>query len=487
MLNEGLVKIVGGNNVLDSPDILNDYSGDMSFAARMRPRCLVRPGSAKEVQEIVKWANEENVPLLPISSGPPHFRGDTVPRAGGTVLVDLTRMKKVIRVDQRNRVAMVEPGVSFDELQTELAKEGLSAYMPLCPRKSKSVLTSILEREPITMPAHHWDCTDPFLCGEIIFGTGDVLRSGEAAGPDSTEEKWKIGNYQITPFGLSQFDENKLVSGAQGTIGILTWATMKCRMASSFSKTFLVPSENIGQLFDLTYPLLRSRQCDHCFILNDLNLASLLAKDANEIRSLRESLPAWVLVVSFEGNGELPEDKVAWQEGDFREMALRAGQLGPVTTLSGLNTEELSAVLSKPSEEPYWKLRYKGGCGEIFFLTTLDKTPDFIQALSGLASARRYPSTDMGVYIQPVVQGTSCHCEFDLFYDPAKTSEAGKVKGLLSEGVAHLADMGAFFSRPYGTWAKTVYGRAAVSSAMQKQVKQIFDPNNVLNPGQLCF
>ena len=487
MANDDLAKIVDSNNVLDSPEILKAYSEDMSFVPKLRPRCVVKPDSADEVQELVKWANDNNTPLIPVSSGPPHFRGDTVPHIGGAVIVDLTGMKKIIRLDQKNRIAMVEPGVTFGELQPELAKEGLSAYMPLSPKNSKSVLASVLEREPGTMPAHHWDCTDPFLCGEIIFGTGDKLRSGEAAGPDSTEEKWKIGNYQMTPFGLSQFDENKLVSGAQGTIGILTWATIKCRMASKFSRTFMVPSENIASLFDLIYQLLRVRQCDHCFILNDLNLACLFAKEPDEIKALRDILPPWVLVVSFEGNGDLPEEKVAWQEADFREMAVRAGQLKPMTTVSGVNVEELSTKLSMPSDEPYWKLRYKGGCDDIFFLTTLDRAPDFISTVSGLAQSRRYPSTDIGVYIQPVVQGTSCHCEFDLYYNPENAAEMERVKELVAEGAVGLADMGAFFSRPYGPWAKIAYGRATETAIMQKKVKKIFDPNDVLNPGQLCF
>ena len=90
----------------------------------------------------------------------------------------------------------------------------------------------MLEREPITIPSQHWDSLDPFLCGEIIFGTGDKLRSGEAAGPDSVEEQWKIGKAQMVPFGLGQFDESRLISGAQGTIGIITWATLKCRPSS---------------------------------------------------------------------------------------------------------------------------------------------------------------------------------------------------------------------------------------------------------------
>lgn len=485
--NDELEKIVGTGNVLDSPDILEEYSSDLSFVPKTRPRCVVKPGTAEEVQMVVKWANETMTPLVPVSSGAPHFRGDTVPAMGGSVILDLTRMKKIIRVDPKNRVAMVEPGVTFAELAPELEKEGLSAYMPLCPRSSKSVAASMLEREPITMPNHHWDSLDPFLCAEIIFGTGDKLRSGEAAGPDSIEEQWKIGKAQMVPFGLGQFDESRLISGAQGTIGVITWATMKCRPLFEFTRTHLIASDTLEPLIDLSYRLTRIRLGDTCFIVNDLNLAVLLAKTPEEISSLRAALPEWVLVVTFEGSGPLPKEKVEYQEADFQDMLRQGGNLESIAVIGGYSAEDVGATISRPSEEPYWKLRYKGTCADIFFLTTLDKTPVFNEAMPALAKSYRFSSDDIGVYIQPVVHGTSCHIEFDLFYDQGSATETERVKSLLTQGATDLANKGAFFSRPYGPWANVAYSRAAETNILQRKVKRIFDPNNVLNPGKLCF
>lgn len=484
--NQALSEICGKDHVLDSREILEAYAGDMSFSPRIRPRCVIKPTDSKQVQEIVKWANKTNTPLIPVSSGPEHFRGDTVPHLGGTVIIDLSDMKNIMRIDARNRVAWVEPGATFGELNAALEKAGLTTYMPLCPRSGKSVLTSILEREPITMPAHHWDCTDPMLCGEVIFGTGDKMRTGEAAGPGTLEEQWDIGKAHMTPYGLAQFDETKLISGAQGTIGILTWTSLKCRLASQFSRLFLVPSEELRPLLDLSYQLLKIRQCDHCFILNDLNLACLMGRTPDEIDLLRKKLPAWVLVVSFEGYGELPEEKVAWQEEDFKTMASRAG-LGVKSVLNGIDAEALSEVLSAPSSDPYWKLRYRGMCSDLFFLTTLDRTPDFMAAMSDMAMKKRFSRKDIGAYIQPVVQGTSCHCEFDIYYDPDDAAAMAGAKWLTSEGAADFAKMGGFFSRPYGPWAQMAYNHAAKTTELLKKVKHIFDPKSVLSPGNLCF
>jgi FAD/FMN-containing dehydrogenase len=484
MAEKELVKIVGGDNVLDGPEARHGYSRDSSFVSRIVPECIVRPGNADEVQAIVKWANETGTPLVPVSSGAPHSRGDTVPGIDGAVVLDLSRMKRIIRIDPRNKLAMVEPGVTYGELEPELEKAGLCAYMPLAPRTTKSVIGSVLEREPVTMPSHHWDSADPLLCAEVVFGTGDRFRTGEASGPDTVEEQWEMGRVQMNPFGHSHVDFQRLLSGAQGTIGIVTWATLKCCYLSTASRAFFVPSNTIEPLIDLIYRPLKFRLGGKLFILNGLNLACLVGSTPGEIRELEKLLPKWILFVSFEGYGVLPKEKVAYEQADFEAMAESCG-LKPAAAITGAKAEDVARLLTQPSPEPYWKTRPRGGFQDIFFLTTLDKMPDFIGAVAELARRQDYPAGNTGVYIQPIVQGTSCHGEFNLYYDPAEESVA--VERLVGAASEKLAGMGSFFSRPYPGWRDIAYGRAAGTIAMQRKIKEIFDPRGILNPGKLCF
>ena len=93
---EKLVTIVGASNVSNEKAMLDAYSSDLSFVNTMRPSCVVKPAGADQIQQLVKLANETLTPLVPVSSGPPHFRGDTVPSTGGAVVVDLSGMKKII-------------------------------------------------------------------------------------------------------------------------------------------------------------------------------------------------------------------------------------------------------------------------------------------------------------------------------------------------------------------------------------------------------
>ena len=93
---EKLTGIVGKGNVLDDPETLRAYSRDQSFVAPMKPWFVVKPKNVDEVQEIVMWANETQTPLVPVSSGPPHFHGDTVPSAPGAVMVGGMADRKTI-------------------------------------------------------------------------------------------------------------------------------------------------------------------------------------------------------------------------------------------------------------------------------------------------------------------------------------------------------------------------------------------------------
>lgn len=92
-----LTGIVGSGDVFDELAVLESYSKDASFCSPMRPRLLVKVSSVDHVQEIAKWANKTNTPLIPVSSDPPHYKGDTVTSVPEAVIIDLSGMKKIIR------------------------------------------------------------------------------------------------------------------------------------------------------------------------------------------------------------------------------------------------------------------------------------------------------------------------------------------------------------------------------------------------------
>ncbi|MCP4714454.1 MAG: FAD-binding oxidoreductase [Deltaproteobacteria bacterium] len=499
---DALIKIVDAERVADDSATLDDYSRDHSFAPPMKPLLVVRPQNADEVQDIVKWANQTSTPLVPVSSGRPHFRGDSVPSSEGAVIVDLSGMDRIIMMDRRNRVAIVEPGVTFSQLQPELAKEGLRLSMPLLPRASKSVLGSLLEREPIMNPRYAWSLNEPLRCIETVMGNGEMFRTGELAGAgvststreeeklvpieELLEKQKKIQGTALYQYGPGQFNFHKLVSAAQGTMGIVTWASLRCEVLPKAQKFFLVPSENLDSLVGFAYKLLRIRFHDELMLLNNSSLASVLGEGTEQIMALRKELPPWTLVLGLTGRDILAQERVEFLEKDITDIAQQL-KVSLESVIPGATGEQVAGAVLNPSREPYWKLRSKGGCQDIFFLTTLNRVPEFIATMNESAEAAGYPLSDLGTYIQPTHMGTSCHVEFSLPYDPNDENEVARVQELFTKASEKLSNQGAFYTRPYGIWADMAYGRNAEHTSLSKQLKGIFDPNNVLNPGKLCF
>jgi FAD/FMN-containing dehydrogenase len=478
-----LVEIIGKEDLSQAPDLLESLSSDESFARPQRPLGRVKVHSVEQVQRLVDWANRAAVPLVPVSSGPPHFHGDTVPSLPGAVIVDLSSMKKIIHLDLRNRMVIIEPGITFGELQPELAKSGLRLSSPLRPRANKSVLTSLLEREPIIIPRYQWAALDPLRCLEIVWGDGQRITTGEAGSIGTLQEEWTKKLAQVNPQGPAQTDFYKVASAAQGSMGIATWASLKCELLPSVHRLFVVPAENLSELIDLAYAILRIRFGDELLIVNAACLANLL-RNGGGLGTDGPPLPDWALLVGIAGRERLPARRVAFQERDLAEMA-RQCNLSFLPDLPGMPGEQVLKTVLSPSAEPYWKFGRGNACQEIFFLNTLEAAPRFVDCMLSLAGRQGFPASQMAVYLQPIHQGTSCHIEFDLPFDRSSEREAALVKRLYETASRELFKLGAYYSRPYGIWSDLAYNSDGASARVIKKIKNIFDPNNVMNPGKL--
>ncbi len=482
-----LAEIVGAENVSADAAILDSYAADESFVGAVRPRFVARPGSREAIQKLVSLARETGTPLVPVSSGGPHFHGDTVPATGDAVIVDLSGMKKIDLVDPYERVAsIVEPGVTFGELIPVVAREGLRLNMPLRPRATKSVVGSMLSREPVIMPHYHWDISDPIGSTEVVFGTADMFRTGAAAGPGDIAEQRAAGGRQKEAAGPSAMSLHRLLQGAQGTMGIVTWASVRCELIPDREQPYFIGSADVAKLLEAAHWLIRLRLGDELLILNKVDFAALMAEDDAAYSRLIAALPPWVLLFNLGAYKYLPDMRMAGLVDDTRELLQRLS-LQTRQSVAGVGAGEFLDGVRRPSAEPYWKLRRQGACQDIFFLTTYAKIPGLIDTMNAAVDAAGYPATQMGVYLQPVVQGSSCHCEFSLPYDPGDEVAARIVKRLATGTILPLMNAGAFFSRPFGEAARQIMNRDAASVEALKKFKAIVDPAGILNPGKLCF
>jgi hypothetical protein len=483
-----LSEIVGAENVLDNPEILEECSKDESYATPLRPWFVVRPKNQEEVQALVQWANRTEIPLVPVSSGPPHFHGGTVPSAPQAVIVDLRRMNAIKRIDRRNRMAVIEPGVTYSQLEPALAKEGLRISHPLRPRGNKSVLASLLEKQPTLIPRFNFAMPDPLRTCGVVWGTGEIAYTGEAGGgkPLSLEAQWKGGAVQAAMVGPASSDLLRLMTAAQGSMGIATWGSVKCELIPEVHKYFFVAADELTDLIDFCYMVERIRLGDEVLVFNGVQLAAAMAVQRQDLQALSQAFPKWAVVIGLAGAGYYPQERVVVQEKQLRSLADHH-RLKILDALPGISNAQAAKAIDSVSGEPSWKLLPKGGCQDIFFLTTLDKAPSSMEVVFSVAAGNQFDSSKIGIYIQPQHCGTSQHVEFSFFFDPADQKEQSAVQRIYTAASRELAVNGAYFSRPYGQWADLVYSRATTATRLLRGIKQIVDPKNVLNPGKLCF
>jgi FAD/FMN-containing dehydrogenase len=445
------------------------FAQDDSGKIGQPPSGILQPRSTGDIQAIVRWAGRAGQRLVPVSSGPgPRRHGDTV-CAQQAVVVDCSGMQRILHVDGRDAVAIIEAGVTFGQLDAALAPHGLRSIKPLLPRRSKSVVASLLDREPTTVPRLHWDSADPLVAMEVVFGSGDIFRTGSASLPGTLEENLARGNRQLISFGPGQTDFGRVLQGSQGALAIVSWASVYCERIPVRQIPFFAVADTLAPVMQLAQRLAWRRGGSQLYIVNATQLALMLAPDARRFAELRAALPAWTLFFELTASSYFPAESMAWQRADLVADAQAAGTRLTETLDGGVSAAQVSAL--REAEPPmHYTSRAWPGSAAVFFLTQPGRLVDQLQALAPLG----LDAADIGVYLQPLVQGVNAHCELTL---PAGTAARAR------PAAERLAANGAFFSRPCHPWADVPFARDAGIRALLARTKAIFDPSHVLQPG----
>lgn len=512
---EGFSRAVGAGNVITDGDALAGYraGGDMPAAAL----AIVKPAGTKELRQVVLEARRTGANLIFSSSAPPRYRGDSAPSEDG-VIVDLSGMDRILHVDRRNKVAYIEPGVTYGTLSEAAGRAGLKVLMPLLPKAGRSVIAGCLEREPIIIPKYHWDMTDPLLCTEMVFGSGEVHRTGTAGSPGTIDMQIKAGLAHKNPMGPGASDFLRMVQGSQGTLAGVTWATVKLEIEPSLHEIAFATADELSPVVEFTYSSLKPRVGDEWLILNARALANVIGAEPGAVRGpeavaatpggtggdagisgpntgsrhaagidgLAELQAPWTVVCGVSGYKYRPAERLALQKGELAGRARAAGvKIAP--DVPGCDGGRMAQILAAPSREPYYRTAPRGAFRELFFLSTLDRAESLIEVMEAECESGGYPARELGIYMQPVQQGRAAHVEFTLYYDPDDGEAGASVQDVLASAPRALDEAGAFFSRPHGSWSEVAYGGCPDTVAALEKVKRVMDPDNVLNRGKLCF
>jgi len=489
-IKDELANIVGHENILDDPATLERYSKDQSFVKSCQPAVIAKPGILKEVQDIIRLANQAKIPATPYSSGM-NLRGAAIPDQGG-IIIDLTNMDRIEEVNEKNRLAVIEPGVTYGKLQSELTGLGYRAMIPLGVPANRSVLSSYLERDPVLAAASFEYGNDLFLDMEVVLPTGEIFRTGN----------WSLEGEAGCPWGPVGFLNYRFWTGAQGTLGIVTKLAIKIEPIPQARKIFFLPFENMEKAIITLQKIQRREIGLECFGLNSFYLAAMIEEkwsspenfpcekeSPNGLDKVRDQLSPWTLVICLSGLNYFPEEKISYEEIALKEVCAE-DDLEPLTNLPGFpgSGEMFLETLLYPWKKSLKKFRYKGSCQNIAFHSPPAKIPKFENIIQGVAKKYGYPLKDISGYLLPIERGRAIYSEFDLHCNLRDKEETKLVKIIWQDMSEALMDGGAYFERPYGSWAKMVYNRYNTAYVSKlKDLKKELDPNNIMNPGKLCF
>jgi FAD/FMN-containing dehydrogenase len=500
-IKDKLTTIVGSGNVFDDAATLEAYSRDQSFTPARKPNYVVKVSKVEEIQDVIRYAGEIKMPVVPYSSGT-DFHGGAIPVLGG-ILLDMSGMKQISELDTKLWSVTVAPGVTYKELQDKLAKDNLRVQVPLMAPSNSSVLASYLDREEV--PG----------AGDFIYGN-EMIQTFRMTLPSG--EPFTIGNPAMPgaphchPMGPA-LNWWRLFMCGQGTMSVVNEMNLRLLPLPKEQKIFFSPFENMADGLKAIKRIQRQELGYECFLLNNFDLSCLILKESPDITDklkdgtyvgpdgapwwnhdmrhafdpLRTKLPKWTLITAVSGWARLPEEKVAYQEKDLRTLAAEVGfeiktTVGAVMGLDKIVADEL--ILP-------WRLLkrfgYKGTCQSLMFKATATNLPKIEAVLNEVCARYNYSTAEVGAYIQPVERARTFDCRIDLHAWQNREADRENVKALYEEVSDAIIEAGAFFDRPYGPWADMMYRRNATYAEYLRKIKAELDPNNILNPGKLCF
>ena len=200
------LKALLGDRASTGPSILDQHSSDEAYSESARPDVVVFPESTQEVSDIVKICARYKCPIVPFGVGT-SLEGQVIPIHGG-VSLDMSRMNKILAVNAEDLDAVVQPGVTRKQLNTELRATGL--MFTVDPGADASLGGMAATRASGTNTVRYGTMRENTLALEVVMADGSIVEVGTRARKSS-----------------AGYDLAKLMIGSEGTLGIITKLTVR--------------------------------------------------------------------------------------------------------------------------------------------------------------------------------------------------------------------------------------------------------------------
>nr|WP_134012313.1 FAD-linked oxidase C-terminal domain-containing protein [Kribbella sp. VKM Ac-2566] len=218
-LVDRLRSVLGDDAVVDDPDVLDSHRNDHAkFCTAGMPRALVRPSSTAEVVEVVRAAGELGVPI--VTQGARTGLSGAANAIDGCLLLSTTRMTQILEVSAEDQVAVVQPGVVNAQLSRAVLEQGLF-YPPDPSSWEQSTIGGNIATNAGGLCCVKYGVTADFVRGlEVVLASGEVVRTGRRSAK-----------------GVAGYDLTRLIVGSEGTLGVVTEATLALRPAPEAALT----------------------------------------------------------------------------------------------------------------------------------------------------------------------------------------------------------------------------------------------------------
>ncbi|MCX8204670.1 MAG: FAD-binding protein [Candidatus Nezhaarchaeota archaeon] len=449
-----LRKVAGEDRVVADRVSLLCYSSDMS-PFTYTPDAVVFPKSRDEVVEIVKYANENKVPIIPRGAGT-SVTGAILPRRGG-VVVDFTKMNSIKEVSDKDLVAVVEPGVILDRFNAELAKYGL--FFPPDPGSSPAcTIGGMVGTNASGVRAAKYGTTRNWVLGlEVVLANGEVVRTG-----------WPVVKHS------AGYDLTQLFIGSEGTLGVVTEVMVKLAPIPPYKVTITMYFDDLGLAGRAVTEMLLSGVRPAAMELMDKVCLSVV----NEVFKLGLPSREGFIVMELDGTKRSVEEEMRIA----REVANRVGARDFSWTDDP--KESLRLWMARKALVPALA-RVKEG----HVLIPLAEDPSFpISEIEGAIRDFQAMGSKYGLITATFGHAADGNLHPVMIIDPADPEQWNKMLKMEEEIYGIAARRRGSLTAEHGIGlAKSPFARRSLGRGLDlmRWVKRSFDPNNIMNPGKL--
>ncbi|HVA03689.1 MAG TPA: FAD-linked oxidase C-terminal domain-containing protein [Acidimicrobiales bacterium] len=450
---ELLADVVGAANVLAGDDVSPDYGHDEALSATPSvPLAVVRPGSTAEVAAVLKLADELGLPVTARGSGTGLSGGAISPPDG--ILVSFERMKAILEIDLDNHVAVVQPGLTLEDLNTALAVHGL--VYPVFPGESSASLGGNVATNAGGMRAIKYGVTRHHVLGlEAVLANGDVIRTG--------------GKFVKTSTG---YDLTQLLVGSEGTLALVTEATLKLHPRLPHATTVLAPFTTLDEVTAAVPRIVASGIGP--LILEYVDMITMAAITANVgldlgiPESVRDAALAYLVIVLESTHEARLDDDVA----SLGELLVELGAMEVYVLPRQAATQLITA-----REQAFFVAKAHGADDIVDLVVPRAAIPEYMVAVAAIAK-------EHGALITGCGHVGDGNVHLSVFQpDPGQRTDV--LRAVFRAGMA----LGGAISGEHGigTEKKKYFLELEdpVKIDLMRAVKRAFDPNGILGPGNL--